>query len=233
MNGIGILLLRGGSKSLQLKNIQMLNSRPLAYYTIDFMLSDSRIKKLVISSDNDLILDVVSKYPSKDIILHHRSSENSSDNSSSEDALVEVIQFYDNNYSADNYDFVLYAQATEPLRPKGLLSRAIDIYRSKKVDSVFAAFLYHKNFWTIDKDNNFQLITSSEQSHLPRQIKRPVFREDTGICLISSPTVIRSGRRIGDKVEILPYEHLGALIDIHTHKDLLMAEYIMNYQNYD
>lgn len=226
MNGIGILLLRCGSKGYKNKNIQLLNGRPLAYFTIDFMLSDARVTNLIVSSDCNEILNTIEEYGSDRVILHKRSAQNSRDISETEDALIEVINFFDNKYYS-NYEFVLYSQATEPLRPKGLLKTAIDLYQSGLYDTVFAAFIYHKNFWIIE-ENKPKRITNNTQSSLPRQIKQPVFREDTGICLISSPGVISSGKRIGNRVKIIPYEHIGSLLDIHTKKDFLLAEFLIN-----
>lgn len=225
MKGIGILLLRCGSKGFNFKNIQLLNGRPLAYYTIDFMLSDERVTNVIVSSDCDEVLDCIEQYNSDRLVLHKRSEHNSRDISETEDALIEVINFFDNKYYS-NYEFVLYSQATEPLRPEGLLKNAIDDYQSGYFDTVFAAYIYHKNFWVID-DNQPKRITNNNESSLPRQVKQPIFREDTGICLISSPNVIRSGKRIGEKVKIIPYEHIGALLDIHTKKDFLLAECLM------
>ena len=225
MKGIGILLLRCGSKRYGFKNIQLLNGRPLAYYTIDFMLSDESVTSVIVSSDCEEVLNCIEKYNSERIILHRRSDLNSKDVSQTEDALVEVVEYYEKEFS-NNYEFVLYAQATEPLRPIGLLAKAINEYRSGSFDTVFAAFAYHKNFWIVD-DNGPKRITNNGESSLPRQIKQPIFREDTGICLISSPDVIRSGKRIGETVKIIPYEHIGALLDIHSRKDFLLAEYLI------
>ena len=92
------------------------------------------------------------------------------------------------------------------------------------LDSVFAARPEHKNYWTGGADGYVRL---GRHSHLPRQEKPPIFREDTGIALATRTDVIRQGRRIGDRVSIIAHECDGDFVDIHTSLDLWVANQLV------
>tara|TARA_Y100001960_G_C14029372_1_gene519788 strand:- start:217 stop:543 length:327 start_codon:yes stop_codon:yes gene_type:complete len=97
----------------------------------------------------------------------------------------------------------------------------------EKLDSVFAGHVKHKNYWE-EIDEKFVRISKVSQSPLPRQIKKPVLREDTGVALATKSSVILSGKRIGKNVKIVPYEHELGFIDIHTDFDLRLSNLIEN-----
>ena len=59
-------------------------------------------------------------------------------------------------------------------------------------------------------------------------MKQPVFREDPGLACASRVEVIRSGRRIGDRVDIVPAPDFTSSIDIHDEFDLWLAEAIIS-----
>ena len=62
-----------------------------------------------------------------------------------------------------------------------------------------------------------------------RQVRRAIYREDTGLVCASRAELWRNGRRIGDKVIILPHNETETAIDIHTAFDLFLAEQAITY----
>ena len=54
-----------------------------------------------------------------------------------------------------------------------------------------------------------------------------IVREDTGLSCASRASLWREGRRIGDKVEIIIHENDFSFIDIHSEKDLKLANLII------
>jgi CMP-N,N'-diacetyllegionaminic acid synthase len=55
---LGIIPARGGSKRLPKKNILKLNGKPLITWSIEAGLKSAYIDKLIVSSDNDEILNI-------------------------------------------------------------------------------------------------------------------------------------------------------------------------------
>jgi hypothetical protein len=60
-----------------------------------------------------------------------------------------------------------------------------------------------------------------------RQQKESIYREDTGLGCATRVEVLRSGKRLGDKVVIIPNNDVVSFIDIHTRFDLWLAEQIL------
>ena len=57
-----------------------------------------------------------------------------------------------------------------------------------------------------------------------RQVKKPIFREDTGLACASRAYLWRKGRRIGDNVKILINDESFTSLDIHTKQDYKLAQ---------
>ena len=62
-----------------------------------------------------------------------------------------------------------------------------------------------------------------------RQIAPSLYREDTGLALATRAEFWRKGKRIGKKVKFIVNEDSFTRIDIHTRKDLYLAEMAMKY----
>ena len=59
--------------------------------------------------------------------------------------------------------------------------------------------------------------------HGNRQQKLPMWREDTGLFCITNANILRSGLRIGEKVEIVDGSSIPFNSDIHSEFDMLYA----------
>ena len=59
---IAVVSARGGSKGIPKKNIKKLNGKPLITYTLKTLLKVKSIDKVVVSTDDKKILQVVKKY---------------------------------------------------------------------------------------------------------------------------------------------------------------------------
>ena len=96
--------------------------------------------------------------------------------------------------------------------------------KNKKLDSSFAGYKMHKNFWVFKK--KYYKINSSLINYLPRQKRQTIFREDTGIALASRYRLIKKSLRVGKKVKVEPYDGIEGLVDIHDKNDLMLAKKI-------
>ena len=75
---------RGGSKSIPLKNIKTMHKRPLVYWALDAAVQCPEIDVVVVSTDSDEIRTIVRDYGSGKILLIDRSEAVSSDTASTE-----------------------------------------------------------------------------------------------------------------------------------------------------
>ena len=224
---LAIILARGGSKGLLKKNIRLLNGKPLISYTIQDAKKSSKINRVIVSTDDEEIAIIAKKEGAE--VPFIRPSYLSNDESTSEVALKHAVQWLSQNEHYEP-DIIVYLQVTEPLRPVNIIDDCINVLiQDKSIDSAFAGFQTHKNYWRINKNNSNKAYSLSKDIPygIRRQDREPIYREDTGIALAVRRAVVLQGKRIGENSQIVPYKHPGSLIDIHDEFDLILAEFIM------
>ncbi|HIE41282.1 MAG TPA: acylneuraminate cytidylyltransferase family protein, partial [Candidatus Aenigmarchaeota archaeon] len=96
-----IIPARGGSKRLPRKNVLSLNGKPLILWSIEAGLKSKYIDKVIVTSDDDEILDLAKEF-SADII--RRPSDLSTDISTTFDAIEHTIN------NLERYDYIVLLQ---------------------------------------------------------------------------------------------------------------------------
>lgn len=122
-----IILARGGSKSIKLKNLVKVNEKPLIYWTIKNCLISKKIDSIWVSTDNELI----AKYSKKigaNIIF--RPKKYSNDYSTSDSAWLHSINFLKKKILLTN---IVGLQPTSPLRDKNDLDNACKLFQKKNM----------------------------------------------------------------------------------------------------
>jgi CMP-N,N'-diacetyllegionaminic acid synthase len=161
---LAIITARGGSKGLPKKNLFPLKGVPLIQYTIDAAQKCSFISKVLVSSDNEEILEYCNKF---NVITQKRPSELSTDTASS----LDVIEYCLNNFNEPSNDFILL-QPTSPLRNQSHISEAVKLYLDKKPLSLISvSSLGSKPFKSYKLDNSGSLVPLFDEktAFLPRQ----------------------------------------------------------------
>jgi CMP-N,N'-diacetyllegionaminic acid synthase len=219
-----IILARKGSKALKNKNTFQLNKKPLIVYSIEYAQKCKFVTDIIISTDDPKVYRLAKKYNC--FCVYPRPKYLSNDDAKSEPAMVHALKEFEKKNGKTKY--YAYLQCTEPLRPKEILNDCFKyILSNEKIDSAFAGYKMHKNIWENRKGKMIRL-SKFNQRNLPRQKKNPVFREDTGIALVSKSSILRDQmERIGKKVKIVPYNSLEGLVDIHTIDDIKLAKSIL------
>lgn len=141
---------RGGSKRLPRKNILPLAGKPLISWTIEAALNCDAIGKIVISSDDDEILAIATRYK---VDVLKRPEHLASDTSTSLDAIKHTIE---NNAG---YEYIVLLQPTSPLRTAKHLKEAIHLLEEKQADAVISVCeTEHSPLWanTLPEDKNMQ-----------------------------------------------------------------------------
>jgi len=220
-----IILARGGSKGLKNKNILDVCGKPLLAYTIEASLSSKNIDRTIVSTDSKKIAEVAERYGAEVPFL--RPSLLSNDSATSEVALQHALIWLEDN---EQYypDIIVYLQPTDLFRTIDMIENCVDeLIADSNLDSVFVGHVTHKNFWKIDSYGKFQPLNDENYSHLPRQEKPMILREDTGLALATRSKVIHGGSRIGKNVKILPYESETNFVDIHSQFDLDLTKVLI------
>lgn len=220
-NVAAIILARGGSKSLPRKNILPLMDKPLIQYTIDPLKKARLVERIIVSTDDYEIAAISRKLGAE--VPFMRPKELSGDFTTTEEALKHVIFWLGDN---QNYtvDILVFLQITDLFKRAEWIDKAVKmLMEDEKLDSVFVAQPTHKHYWVREGGD---LIRLTKEMYGPRQLKQPIFREDTGLgCVTWARLITNEGRRLGDRVEII--ENPDFTIDIHSEFDFWLAEKLL------
>ena len=149
---LAIIPARGGSKRLPRKNVLDLCGKPLIAWSIEAGLNSKYIDKVVVSSDDDEILEISKKFGAETI---KRPDELASDTATTFDAIKHTID------NLEKYDYIVLLQPTSPLRNEKHINEAIELLENKNADAVVSVCeMDHSPLWsnTLPQDgkmNNF------------------------------------------------------------------------------
>lgn len=137
---------RGGSKSIPLKNIKPFCGKPLVYWNIKALEETELIDEIIIATDSDEIIATVESFRFNKTKIYKRTIENAQDTSSTESVMLEYLT--QANLNVDNI-FIL-VQATSPLTESIDFSNALDYYLSNNFDSLLTGVRLKRFFWNFD-----------------------------------------------------------------------------------
>jgi hypothetical protein len=89
---LAFIPVRGGSKSIPLKNIKKINGRPLVYWTAKAANDSANIEKVVVATDSADIKRAVQGFGLPEVSVYDRKPENATDTASTESAMPEYIE---------------------------------------------------------------------------------------------------------------------------------------------
>ncbi|KAG9471187.1 hypothetical protein GDO78_015534 [Eleutherodactylus coqui] len=133
-----VILARGGSKGIPLKNIRKLAGRPLIAWVLRAALDSQAFDSVWVSTDNDEIEKVAKEFGAQ---VHRRSAEVSKDTTPSLETIQEFLQHH------PEVDIVGNIQATSPCLHPLDLAKVVDMIRNQGYDSVFAVVRHHMFRW--------------------------------------------------------------------------------------
>ena len=145
---LAIILARGGSKRLPRKNLLDLCGKPLIAWSIEAALKSKYISKVIVSSDDEEILNIAKEYKADFI---KRPDELASDTATTFDALKHTLK------NVGKYDYVVLLQPTSPLRTEKHIDESIEFLKEKNADAIISVCeMEHSPLWsnTLNEDLN-------------------------------------------------------------------------------
>jgi len=176
MKTIAIILARGGSKRIPLKNIKLFLDKPIIAYSINAALSSGLFDEVMVSTDNDQIATVAKEYGAKLPFL--RTASTSSDSSTTAEALIEVLNSYKENGQEFDYACCLYP--TAPFVSSEKLIHAFDFLLQKKHLSVFPVMSFSYPIWRSLKIETGKLMMNYPEYKDMRSQDLPLAYHDAG-----------------------------------------------------
>ena len=129
-NIVAIIPARGGSKGVPMKNLRKIGGKPLLAWSIEETRRSPQIRETYVTSDSEEILAVAEEYGAKAIL---RPPEFSHDKASSETALIHAVGTLE-----EQPDYVVFPQATSPVRSLGSIDRAVTQILRSGADSLLS-----------------------------------------------------------------------------------------------
>ncbi len=217
---IAIIMARAGSKGLPGKNLLPLAGKPLLAHTIEHALQSGACDVVLVTTEDEEIANVARHYGAEVPFL--RPAELAEDHVPAEPVIQHALLTYE-ELTGQTFDIVVYLQTTDVLRDPEWIRQCVErLIAQPNIDSVFSGYETHKRFWR--RQGNRFVRLAPDLEYAARQVREPIYREDTGIACATRARVVREGKRIGERVDILPTTDFATSVDIHTAFDLFLAE---------
>lgn len=214
---------RGESKRFPGKNLYPLCGKPLLAHSILYSQRVLPDTEVYVSTDSEEIAAVAREYGAGVI---ERPAELSGDLSTSDSALqhaaIELLS------QGKEFDYMILLQATNPLRPEGMMEEALQVIESGKYDSLFSVTpLVRKLGRLVDGKFVPWNFVFGQRS----QDMEPLYFEN-GLLYISHRDLILNGRIRGDSLYSLIVDHPFGSLDIDIREDFDLVEYYnLKYQS--
>lgn len=206
MGATAFIPVRGGSKSIPLKNIKPFCGKPLVYWAARAANDASGVDRVIIASDSREILDTAGSFGLEKVRLYERDPENAQDGSSTESVMLEYIRSVG---LGDDEVFIL-VQATSPLTTARNIDEALRLYHGGGYDSLLTCSRTKRFFWNQDGTP-----INYDYRARPRRQDFDGTLMENGAFYVSTVKAIReSGCRLSGKIGVYEMpEYCGVEID--------------------
>ncbi len=221
---VAIIAARGGSKGLPGKNVRPLAGKPLIAYSVEAAKASPYVDRVIVTTDSPEIAEVARKFGAE--VPFMRPPELAQDLTPTEPVLTHAVEWLEREEKY-RVDIVVFLQPTDIFRKRSMIDETVKcLLDDPEVESAFVAYKTHKNFWR-KKDGKFVRL-APDLAYGPRQKKEPVYREDTGLACATRASLIKAGKRLGERVEIISNDDDASSIDIHTEFDFWLADQVLS-----
>ena len=155
----GLILARGGSQGIPLKNIALLSSHPLLIWSLGAMKAFGRFDSLWVSTDHASIAACAASMGAS---VFCRSAKFAKCGTPSVDAVQEFLE------SHPEVDIIGLVQCTSPFLQPEYLSKAYDLIKEEGYDSVFSVTRDKKLRWSED-DFFDKVCCGLDETSIPKQ----------------------------------------------------------------
>lgn len=215
---IAFIPVRGGSKSIPLKNIKPFCGKPLVCWTIEALEKCALVDRIVVATDSPEIERTVQSYPYSKVSIYHRLAENASDTSSTESVMLEFIEA--TGPAPD--DIFMLVQATSPMTRTEDLAAGIEMLGSGNFDSVLSCVRNYRFFWNEDG-------TAANYDYMVRPRRQDFagnLMENGAFYINTVRGIVESGNRLSGRIGICEMPEFTAF-EIDEPDDWTVMEALM------
>lgn len=224
MKILGIIPARGGSKGIPKKNIKLLGNKPLLKYTSDVALNSKYLDKVILSSDDNAIIEVGKTNGLE--VPFKRPTNLANDLATSLSVIQHAIQFFEEK--KEYFDAVCLLQVTYPFRTTSFLDKAIQKFKNSDTDSLVSVLEVPHEFnphWTFKENKLGHLsIATGEENIISRRQDLPKSYHRDGSIYLTKTSVLKKENSLYGKTISFIESPKERYVNIDTLKDWSRAE---------
>lgn len=215
---IAFIPVRGGSKSIPLKNIKPFCGKPLVCWNIEALEGCDLIDEIIVATDSDKIEETVLAQSYKKTKIYRRSAKNACDTASTESVMLEYI-----NYAhLPQEDIFVLVQATSPLTETQHFTEALGIYLKGQYDSMLTCVRNYRFFWNEDgTSKNYDYMNRPRRQNFKGELM-----ENGAFYINTVSNILKSGNRLSGKIGIYEMPEYTAT-EIDEPDDWIILENLM------
>lgn len=215
---IAFIPVRGGSKSIPLKNIKSFCGKPLVCWNIEALEQCPEVDEVIVATDSDKIEEVVASRSYKKTRIYRRSAENAVDTASTESVMLEYIHYA----QLLGEDTFMLVQATSPLTETIHFTEAIKIYDKGEYDSILTCVRNFRFFW----NENGTSMNYDYKNRPRRQNFSGMLMENGAFYINKVKNILASGNRLSGHIGIYEMPEYTAT-EIDEPDDWIVLENLM------
>lgn len=218
---LAIIPARGGSKGVPRKNIKLLVGKPLIAWTIEEAKKSKYISKLILSSEDDEIINVAKEYDCE--VPFKRPIELAQDNTPGIDTILHAIE------QCPGYDYIILLQPTSPLRTSEDIDDFISYFINQNVNACVSVCEPSKSpYWMYQLGTSNNLIPLlKENASISRRQDLPKAYELNGALYIANIEWIKQTKNFVTDETVAYVMPVNRSYDIDTIDDFQICEYLL------
>ncbi|NOT00514.1 MAG: NTP transferase domain-containing protein [Phycisphaerales bacterium] len=236
MHVLGIILARAGSKGLPDKCVRPVLGRPMIEYTFDHALAATALNRVVLTTDSQPAKRLAR---ARGVEVVDRPAALATDAARVDAAARHAVESFEAG-GGGAVDAVVLLYANIPVRPEGIIDRAVDHLIAIGADSVrtVAPIGRHHPDWLhrLDGDRMRQF---RENGIYRRQDLTPLFYHDGAVAAVTRAALFRETACADDGQAFLGADRRAIVlapedvVDVDTPLDVLVAEGVMRLRMVD
>lgn len=219
MMNVAFIPVRGGSKSIPLKNIKPICGKPLVYWVVRAACQSRWIDIVYIATDSEEIKDTVEGFGFEKAKVIGRSPESATDTASTESAMLEFAE----NYEFDN---IVLIQATSPLLTSDDLDRGFELFQEEDTDSVISVVPQKRFYWEYIKEGTVRPVNYDVYNRPRRQDFSGCLTENGAFYITGRVGLLSSKNRLSGRIKAVEMCE-DSFIEIDEPGDWVIMEALM------
>ena len=216
---VAFIPVRGGSKSIPLKNIKSIAGKPLVYWTVQAAVACNQIDCVYVATDSEAIRTTVESFGFEKVRVIPRSAESATDTASTESAMLEFAQEYD-------FENIVLIQATSPLLSAENLDEGFKMFEKPEFDSVLSVVRQKRFVWNVSENGEARPVNYDVYNRPRRQEFDGYLVENGAFYICSRKDLLASKNRVSGRIGVVEMPET-TYFEIDEPQDWIIIENLM------